>query len=210
VSHSAKQRDEVGDLKRELRILGIDAFVAHDDINPTDEWRDVIELALRTCEAMTAYLTSDFHPSRWADQEIGAGLARSILIIPIRKGETPYGFMGKYQALSGANKQAPRLADDLYDILANHPLTAARMVAARTSAEVARFVDSGSYNEARANLRRLLDLPVDGWTPELLDRIAKAGDSNAQLDAQWNWGSTTVADEARTLAERISKRLQRT
>lgn len=209
ISHSAKQRQEVGELKRELRHYGTNAFVAHDDINPTDAWRDVIEIALRTCEAMTAYLTPDFHPSKWADQEIGAGLARSLLIIPIRKGETPYGFIGKYQALSGANKQAPRLAEDLYGILAAHPLTAARIVAARTAAEVARFVDSGSYDEARANLTRLLDLPTEGWTPELLARILKAGDTNRQLDAQWNWGSTTVADEAKSLAERISKRLQR-
>ena len=38
---------------------------------------------------MTVYLTDDFHPSLWTDQEVGVALARAVLVIPIRKGATP-------------------------------------------------------------------------------------------------------------------------
>ena len=96
----------MGALRDALRPFAISGFVAHEDINPTEEWRDVIESALRTCEAMAAYVTPDFHPSHWTDQEVGVCLARAVLIIPIRRGTTPYGFMGKYQALSGGTKGA--------------------------------------------------------------------------------------------------------
>src|SRR5688572_19193335 len=34
ISHSSKQADDVGALKRALRPYAIDAFVAHDDIDP--------------------------------------------------------------------------------------------------------------------------------------------------------------------------------
>src|SRR5262249_54560409 len=78
-----------------------DAFVAHEDIEPSLEWQDVIEEALKTCGAMVAWLTPDFPTSDWTDQEIGYCLARETLVIPVRVGLDPYGFVGKYQGLQG-------------------------------------------------------------------------------------------------------------
>jgi hypothetical protein len=127
VSHSSEQSAEGGALKAALRPYAISAFVAHDDIDPTEEWRDVIEVALRTCEAMAAYVTPDFHPSKWTDQEVGVALARAILLIPIKKGVTPYGFMGKYQALPGGTKGPAKLAEEIHAILASHALTKKRL-----------------------------------------------------------------------------------
>jgi len=51
--------------------------------------------ALATCEALIAWLTPDFHESLWTDQEVGFCVGRSVLIIPIRVGLNPYGFIGK-------------------------------------------------------------------------------------------------------------------
>jgi hypothetical protein len=207
ISHSSKQSIEVGQLKAALRPYAIDGFVAHDDISPTDEWRDVIEVALRTCEAMTAYVTEDFHPSNWTDQEVGVALARAVLVIPIRKGATPYGFMGKYQALSGANKGAERLAQDIAGILQEHSLTAKRYTAARETfaarAAVEAFESANSFNEARTAWQVLRQIPARAFPPELLDRIEAARTSNGQLiGAQWAFGPTTVADEAGELVAR--------
>lgn len=203
ISHSSRQAREAGELKAALREYGIDGFVAHDDISPTDEWRDVIEVALRTCEAMAAYLTEDFHPSLWTDQEVGVALARAVLVIPIRKGATPYGFMGKYQALTGANKGSDRLAQDVRDILQAHSLTAKRYTAAREAMLADHAVEqlevARTFNAARQAWAELRQIPSRAFPPELLDRIEAAYKANDQLHAQWAFGPTTVADEARQL-----------
>jgi hypothetical protein len=72
--------------------------VAHKDIEPTKTWEAEIEKALRTCDGLATYLTSDFSASVWTDQEVGYCLARNVAIVPIRIDVNPYGFVGKYQA----------------------------------------------------------------------------------------------------------------
>jgi hypothetical protein len=207
ISHSSKQAGEVGALKIALREHAISGFVAHDDITPTEEWRDVIESALRTCEAMAAYVTPDFHPSNWTDQEIGVCLARAVLIIPIRKGATPYGFLGKYQALAGGTKGPERVAADIYSILESNVLTASRLKAAKIEVEASQAVEAleqaGSYNSARAAFTRLLRVPEDQLTTDQVERIERAAADNYELSAQWDFGPTTVKDEATALVERI-------
>ncbi|HEY2353536.1 MAG TPA: toll/interleukin-1 receptor domain-containing protein [Gaiellaceae bacterium] len=207
ISHSSKQSEEVGALKVALRRHAVDGFVAHDDIEPTEEWQEVIEGALQSCEAVVAYLTPDFHPSKWTDQEIGVALARNVLIVPIRKGELPYGFMAKYQALPGANKLGPRLAEDLVSILEGHKLTAARFAEARKIVLPLLAIEdlerADTYNEATAAYQRVLAIPEAHLTFDHLGRIEEATKRNGQLRAQWNWGKTTVADEAMALVHRL-------
>ena len=77
----------------------MDGFVAHEDIEPTAEWKDVIEAALHSCDAMCALLTVDFPKSPWCDQECGVVTARGIVIVPVDLGKKPYGFVNKFQAL---------------------------------------------------------------------------------------------------------------
>jgi hypothetical protein len=207
ISHSARQAVEVGALRDALRPYGISAFVAHSDINPTEQWRDVIEAALRTCEAMAAYVTPDFRTSAWTDQEVGVCLDRAVLIIPIRRGETPYGFMGKYQALQGANKGAERLAADVHGILEENTLTASRLQSAKIEVEASQAVEeleqAGSWNAARVAFHRLLRVPEQQLSSELLDRIERAAAINGELTAQWNFGATQVKDEAMRIVERV-------
>jgi hypothetical protein len=177
LSHTSEHKKEVGDLQMFLHLRGVSGFVAHADIEPTHEWQDVIETALRTCDALSAYLTPDFHESRWTDQEVGFSVARAVLIVPIKIGQDPYGFIGKFQALQGAGKSALDLSNEIADVLVAHPLTAARMAPPTVRA----FASSNTYNEARGNFARLQRIPVDAWTPELLDLATEAVEANDQL-----------------------------
>jgi hypothetical protein len=102
---------------------GVDGFVAHTTIEPTSEWIDVIQLALRTCHAMVAMLTDDFATSRWCDQEVGFCVGRGILIVPVRMGIDPYGFIGRYQGLTPSSRSLIGLPSQIFDLLARHPLT---------------------------------------------------------------------------------------
>jgi len=210
ISHSAKQADEVGALKDALRPYGITGFVAHDDIRPTELWRDVIESALRTCDAMVAYVTPEFRTSEWTDQEVGVCLARAVLIIPIRRGETPYGFMGKYQAISGGTKGAERLAADVHAVIESNVLTASRLTSAKYEVAASQAVEAleqaGSYNSARDAFRKLLQVPEEHLTNELLDRAERAAATNHELTAQWDFGTTEVKDEVAALVARVRTR----
>ncbi|MEK7224855.1 MAG: toll/interleukin-1 receptor domain-containing protein, partial [Bacteroidota bacterium] len=100
LSHKTEVKSETAALKDRLKIYGISCFVAHEDIYPTKEWQNEIENALHTMDSFVALLTEGFHDSLWTDQEVGFALGRGIPIIPVKLGKDPYGFIGKFQALS--------------------------------------------------------------------------------------------------------------
>ena len=114
---------KTGPLQKILKEYGISSFVAHKDIEPTKEWQDEIEKALFSMDALAAILTPKFDESKWTDQEIGVAVGRDVLIIPIRKGMDPYGFIGKYQGMQGDGKTIRQVADRMFRILSNHPKT---------------------------------------------------------------------------------------
>jgi hypothetical protein len=142
LSHVSAHKAAVAKLKIELQFLGISAFVAHEDITPSLEWQNEIELALRSMHALAALLTPDFHPSNWTDQEVGFALGKGILVVPVRLGTDPYGFIGKVQGLSGSLDQPARVASLLANTLINHPSTHRHMRKGLASAFAA--VDSNA------------------------------------------------------------------
>lgn len=95
ISHTHQHRERAARLRNHLRTWGVHCFVAHDDIKPTDEWEHEIQIALGTCHALCALMTSDFVESKWCDQEIGCAVARAILVVPLKLGADPHGFIGK-------------------------------------------------------------------------------------------------------------------
>jgi hypothetical protein len=100
LSHKAEVKKETAGLKEKLGRFGVSAFVAHEDINPSRAWQTEIENALHSMDAFAALMTDDFHDSDWTDQEVGFALARGVPVIAVKLGRDPYGFLGKFQALS--------------------------------------------------------------------------------------------------------------
>jgi hypothetical protein len=107
LSHKSEVKAETGGLKKNLELYGISAFVAHADIEPTEEWQKEIENALMTMQAFVALMTPQFHDSKWTDQEVGYALARGVPLIAAKMGLDPYGFIGKFQALPCTWDEAP-------------------------------------------------------------------------------------------------------
>jgi hypothetical protein len=114
LSHKTEVKRETAALKDGLRLFGISCFVAHNDIHPTKAWQEEIENALASMDAFVALMTEGFHDSIWTDQEVGYAVARGVPIIPVRLGKDPYGFIGKFQALSST---WPAVVGDLMKIL---------------------------------------------------------------------------------------------
>jgi hypothetical protein len=100
LSHKSENKREASELKGKLNQLGISCFVAHEDIEPTKEWIEEIEKALYSMDALVALITEKFHDSVWTNQEIGFALGRNVLVISLKMGGDPCGFIGKFQALS--------------------------------------------------------------------------------------------------------------
>ena len=146
LSHVSAHKVAVAALKRSLRLHAISAFVAHEDITPSLEWQDEIELALCSMDAIAALITPDFHASHWTDQEVGFALGKGVLVVPVRLGADPYGMIGKVQGLSASLSEPAHVASLLANTLLTHVTTRSQMRKAIISA----FAGAESYVNAIA------------------------------------------------------------
>ena len=68
-------------------------------------------------DAFVALMTEGFHESVWTDQEVGVAFGRGVPIISVKLEKDPYGFIGKFQALSCSWESA---AKEIVKILVKH------------------------------------------------------------------------------------------
>ena len=101
---------------------------------------------MQSMDALLALLTPDFHDSNWTDQEVGFARGAQVPVIPVKLGQYPYGFVGRYQAVQGQNRSGPELAEELLAIcLDRFDNTRSRM----QTALVARFERAESFAQAK-------------------------------------------------------------
>lgn len=122
ISHVSKYKESASNLKSSLTAYGIDCFVAHEDITPSKEWEVEIENGLFTMDALCAIVVPEFPESKWCDQEVGIALGQHKLVISINKGENPYGFFGKFQALK-SKATSSDMAAEVWKAIANNDRT---------------------------------------------------------------------------------------
>lgn len=110
ISHKDNCKIDANKLKEEFARYGITCFVAHVDIEPTQEWANEIKSALFSCDACLALMSDCYHDSKWTDQEIGCCLGRNVPVLAIRwtrldengvklPGIAPYGLIGITQGM---------------------------------------------------------------------------------------------------------------
>ena len=175
ISHISKNKAGAAKLQSSLRRFHISGFVAHSDIQPTREWENEILQALRTSDALIALLHTGFHESKWTDQEIGIAIGRDLLAVSISFGETPYGFLGRYQALQGTGKSYDQLAEEVFRILRIHHRTRRRI----SEALVDKMGKSTSFNEALDTMKLIEG--VEYWDYMLSNELRSHKTSNSQV-----------------------------
>lgn len=175
LSHLSEEKLHVSKLKIELERWGIDAFVAHEDIEPSLKWQDEIELGLRSMHALVALISPKFHESKWTDQEIGWALGREVLVLPVRLGKDPYGFFGKFQGISGTFDAVNELASSIATTLLSNSQTHAAM---RRSLAYA-FSKANTYKTAQM-LKRVV-VGIHDFSDEEKAIILKACVENNQV-----------------------------
>jgi len=179
ISHLAANKKAAANLQDSLREFGISSFVAHSDIMPTTEWEGQIELALSTCDALIALLHDKFHESYWTDQEIGFAMGRNVPVCSVLFGQTPYGFIGRFQAFNGKSKPVDALAREIFDAFRKNKQTQSRM----SGILIAQFEESINFAQAKERIGYLEELGV--WEPSFTKRILAAVESNNQIERSW-------------------------
>jgi hypothetical protein len=175
LSHVSSTKVHAQALKGALKTHGISVFVAHADIEPTRDWQNVIEGGLRTMDGLVALVTPDFVSSRWCDQEVGIAIGRNKLVIPVRLGADPHGFLGRYQGVQGKGLTAGVLARQLFEILAKNARTSERLV----GTALKQFEQASSWVAAK---ERMSTLEMFGPIPlEFLRTVEPALQTNVDL-----------------------------
>src|SRR5262249_47275885 len=153
--------------KYSLGSYGIAAFLAHEDIQPSEEWQDEISHRLHACEVFFPLLTDSFKSSDWTDQETGIAVALNKIIVPLKATLDPYGFIARYQAQSleaeevNGSLNLPGIDESCWNV--------ARSLARRSdigdrikNGIIAKFALSGAFKEAGQYASRLQDMePLD-------------------------------------------------
>lgn len=134
LSHLSSFKRQTAHLQTALKKYAISSFVAHEDIEPTKEWQDEIEAALQTMDALAAILMPGFKESNWCDQEVGVAVGQGILVVPIRKGIDPYGFIGKYQGIQAQGKTIGEVAEEIFNTLVKSPKTRSKILVSLSGA----------------------------------------------------------------------------
>lgn len=128
ISHRDKDKVLANEIKQHLEFYGVSSFVAHEDIEPSEEWIKTIEAKLFSMDALLALLTDGFSSSVWTNQEVGVAYGRGVFILSVRLGEDPKGFVGKFQALRPKANDAKVLSQQIVKHLLSNDKTKDKMI----------------------------------------------------------------------------------
>lgn len=101
LSHRAKYKGRVAEVRETLEGRGFSCFLAHEDVTPSKIWQNEILNALNTMDIFIGFVTDDFHKGGWPDQEIGYACHRRTHRVFVKLGGAdPVGMVGREQALT--------------------------------------------------------------------------------------------------------------
>jgi len=100
ISYSHVDRAYGAQAKSVLAEFDIESFLAHEDLEVSEEWQARILSELRRCDLFVPLLSLNFLASKWAPQEAGFIISRpDVLITPLSiDGTTPFGFLSHLQS----------------------------------------------------------------------------------------------------------------
>ncbi|TAM46884.1 MAG: toll/interleukin-1 receptor domain-containing protein [Gammaproteobacteria bacterium] len=179
LSHISRIKGPTSELKKALVPFGVDAFVAHEDIQPTQLWHREIEFALRSMDILCALITDDFIKSQWTDQEVGFALGRGIPVIAVSCGADPYGLLGKHQALRADATKLAASATRIVDIIAAQDHLKSRL----TEGLVEALASAISFQDAKVGMKRISDLQSHLSDAQIRKLLDAARDNSQVRDA---------------------------
>lgn len=176
ISYATEDKELAGNFKRALEGLGLEVFLAHEDINPSSDWPDVILENIKSTDIFMPLITENFRKSLWTDQESGVALSENKFIFPIAVDKKmPYGFLDKIQAFRQDSK-SPILAEDIVEaIVQSKP----KFTSPLLDSLIKSFTSSYRYDDAGS--RSVLLLSFDIITDEQANEIFRGVVQNDQI-----------------------------
>lgn len=174
ISYSHMDRECGARVKSVLGEVGIQAFLAHDDLQVSDEWRNRILQELRCCDLFVPLLSEHFVASEWAPQEVGIIVSRpEVVIAPLSiDGTRSFGFVG--------HLQSPRIPKEgVTRALLVEPL-AGRMPRRILPGLIRIAAKAGSFRSAEDLMRPLVP-HFSTFTPDEAQAFADAAVANGQI-----------------------------
>ncbi|RJP93419.1 MAG: toll/interleukin-1 receptor domain-containing protein [Desulfobacteraceae bacterium] len=100
ISYQTADKAFAGKIKNILKDVGIASFLAHEDINVSEEWRQKILEEIGKADLFISLWSANYNSSPWCIQESGiASFRKEMTIIPLSIDESiPQGFAGNIQA----------------------------------------------------------------------------------------------------------------
>jgi len=190
LSYSSEEKELAGEIKDNLEAPWLEVFLAHEDIEPTEEWQEVIIENLKNCDIFIPIVSKNFRKSRWTDQETGIAFAHEKMIIPISHDLVPYGFIGKFQALK-LSKKIPESCDKIIEIIKMKDSKLKELLA---DCFVKSFVESTSFIESNEKAQLLES--YEPLTKDQINKIIRGYVANSQINEAYG-------------AKRVVKRLYR-
>lgn len=177
ISHRDQHKTSARALSDALEPYGISCFVAHDTIQPMNEWRTEIMKGLETMEVMLVYLTDDFEDSIWCHQEVGFALGKGVPIISLKLGRRdPPGFISHVQAMRGNIADVNSAALGLFPLIGKSLGRQSRLQEALVNS----FVTSPSWSDARDRFDRM-EASISELTEQQVRLITDSFHTNDQL-----------------------------
>ncbi|UTM37640.1 toll/interleukin-1 receptor domain-containing protein [Rhodococcus pyridinivorans] len=128
-SHLSMHKRLIWDVSQEMKVFGIELFVAHVSIPDDSPWQDEIPNGLNKAHAAVAFLHKGFKESDWCDQEVGWLLGRGVPVLGLTFDIGPYGPMGRLQAAPAGKLTPEQIADNLVTRLSAKPQLQANLTA---------------------------------------------------------------------------------
>ena len=183
ISHKSEDRDKARDLKGKLQKFSVTSFVAHEDVDPTEEWENVILEALSTMDILVALLTEDASRSHWVNQEIGYAFGRNKPVVSVGMGADPQGFNARHQALSGQGREIEHIADELFSLMFEKDRLGLKEPA--KDSFIAAIRNANSFIDA-ASLSKFLP-KIDSLTPTQIEKLLDSYNRNYQASGSYDF-----------------------
>ena len=201
ISYSVVEKQFAGAVKQALESLSVECFLAHEDIQVSEEWKARILKELHAVDVFVAVLSAKFKASEWCSQELGFIVSRpEVLIVPLSIDHTnPYGLISHLQGQYVSDEGTlPELIEGLfYRMLPRHIIPI----------QIERVQRAGGFRVAEAAVRPLVP-HFEVFTDREVEAFASAATSNYEV---WDAGRCRSEYLPKFVAanrERIPQRLK--
>lgn len=174
ISYQTDDRLIAGAIQQILEPFGIRCFLAHEDIEVSEEWRVRILEEIAKADIFICILSKSYIKSQWCTQESGiAAFRQDMTVIPLSiDGTIPQGFLGNIQAAK-VNPQDLTISDLLPGLFKRDFVKGISII-------IKLIGLSGGYRDAEANFELILPY-LDRLTAEQGKALLQVSLENDQV-----------------------------